>query len=516
MSLLLLKKQKGSTLIEIIGALAITAGLILAIASSDNDKFNSIKEQNAANLQGRFAIAASLFVRSNYAAVLAGSTATTPYKITTTQLMPTYTPGQAFLDGVNTYKQQACVLILQPSPNQLVGLLVTEAGSAIPDKSLSYIASQTGPSGGYIDSTLPLTAKGVHGGWSIPLASYIGPTCSGTTTTSGHLANAIFFDNNTVIKNFAYRNQVGGHSEANTFSTPIIFTPSASVSSGASCTSYAFGATASDSTGALFSCKGSPLAWAPAGTIASGEWSDPVSAVSALGTCNAGNAGYTKATADGFGLYSAYTCNGTSWNPAFADNYGEYPAAYITKRDATAATIQQMQSNWSVDSFCNKDSFYDYGGGILWGAGKNGAQSVCSKHAASDVHTYARRSGTYAFGDPVGSLAALNAITSDPVGFVRIPLDVKYPYMWNGSSWVVLDIEGFTVNGGTNIKNIVTATCAGASCVTTATCAAPYANISQGICSGDSQGLGSLSGSAWVCTANANASAGAMSTAYCN
>jgi hypothetical protein len=46
--------------------------------------------------------------------------------------------------------------------------------------------------------------------------------------------------------------------------------------------------------------------------------------------------------------------------------------------------------------------------------------------------------GTYFYGDPVANLAVLTALstTGIPPGMMRVTLDTRIPYLWNGTSWL--------------------------------------------------------------------------------
>jgi type II secretory pathway pseudopilin PulG len=64
--------------------------------------------------------------------------------------------------------------------------------------------------------------------------------------------------------------------------------------------------------------------------------------------------------------------------------------------------------------------------------------------------------GTYFYGDPVASVAALPA-TDAPVGKMRLAKDTQIPYMWNGTSWLPL-------NAGAWLEIAATTTAALTSC----------------------------------------------------
>lgn len=52
--------------------------------------------------------------------------------------------------------------------------------------------------------------------------------------------------------------------------------------------------------------------------------------------------------------------------------------------------------------------------------------------------------GTYYYGDPVSSVAALPA-SGAPVGMMRITTDTQIPYLWNGSAWQPLNAGAWLV-----------------------------------------------------------------------
>lgn len=54
--------------------------------------------------------------------------------------------------------------------------------------------------------------------------------------------------------------------------------------------------------------------------------------------------------------------------------------------------------------------------------------------------------GTYFYGDPVASVAALPA-SGAPAGMMRVAKDSQVPYLWNGSAWLPLNAGAWLVVG---------------------------------------------------------------------
>lgn len=226
------------------------------------DRFSDDTKNTLTASQTRtFGEAVKAYVKTNYSAVMAVATATTPAMIDVPTLIAAGNLTAGFLT-TNAFGQSQCALILQPSANKLQVMVVTEGGTAIDDVSLGGIASIIGGSGGGIYSTATSTIKGAVGGWSIATSTFSGLVnnqakhCDGTagnvTLTAGHPAMALWFENGDTSSAFLARDAVPGRPELNQMNTPLVMASVQTV--GAAC---AAGAIARDSTGLILSCQNS-------------------------------------------------------------------------------------------------------------------------------------------------------------------------------------------------------------------------------------------------------------------
>jgi type II secretory pathway pseudopilin PulG len=158
--------------------------------------------------------AASQYIKDNYAAVLAASSASAPAVITVAMLRNTsYLPAN-FADQ-NAYGQDYSILALKPTANKLQTLIVTRNGETIKDLYLIDIAKQIGAQGGYVASSNTAVANGSFGGWSTALAPY------GVAPGAGHLATALFFQDGGLVNDYLYRSAVPGQPNLNKMNTDI-------------------------------------------------------------------------------------------------------------------------------------------------------------------------------------------------------------------------------------------------------------------------------------------------------
>lgn len=158
--------------------------------------------------------AAAKYIKDNYASVVSVATSTSPATISVTMLRNTgYLP--ASFSDQNTYGQTYTVRALEPTPNKLETLVVTQSGETIAEMSLLEISRLIGARGGYISKSSSSMATGTMGGWQVSLASY------GVSPGAGHLATALFFDDGSVVNDYLYRNAVPGQPEVNRMNTSI-------------------------------------------------------------------------------------------------------------------------------------------------------------------------------------------------------------------------------------------------------------------------------------------------------
>lgn len=208
-------RQIGSTLIEVLLATVVMgSGLTAAyqwMSRSQEETNLTITAQHHKMVND----AATEYVRDNLATVMAGATATTPYKITVAMLI---TGGKlpSGYSAVNNYGQTQCVLVLEPSPNTPVILTVSEGGTALSDYQLAKVVNEVGASGGGIYASTPTQATGARGAWKLDttttpkLTDFLGTNCSGTTAGAGHLATSTFYTSSSATSRYLYKSNDPG------------------------------------------------------------------------------------------------------------------------------------------------------------------------------------------------------------------------------------------------------------------------------------------------------------------
>lgn len=339
-----MKKQAGVTLIEIVIALGIMSAVVAGTAALIDRSAEDTRGAVAAQHLRTIGDAANVYIKDNYTAVMANATPTTPALIRVSDLIAGgYL--QAGFSMTNTYNQNACVLVLEPTANNLTALVITEGGTALDDLTLGGLAGITGAAGGGVYTSATTTVRGAMGGWSLPIGNYananhLGQKCDGTagvaTLAVGHPAMALWFANGDSTAGFLYRDAVPGRPELNQMNTPIIM--SSVQTAGTACTA---GAIARDVSGALLSCDVGTLQWKVAG--GSQYWQDPVANFASLPVCNAAALNHTRVAQTptvGAGP-RAYTCNGASWLALAVDNSGNLtvPGALTVTGTATAGNV---------------------------------------------------------------------------------------------------------------------------------------------------------------------------------
>lgn len=206
--------QRGFGALEMLIVLAIS---MLAITAGANVYMRHLDRQSnlvAGEHMNLVAEAATTYIKDHYAAVLAVATPAAPAVITVAMLRATGHLPAGFSDE-NAYGQGYSVLALEPRPDELETLIVTQNGETISDIYLIEIAKQMGAKGGYIASTNTATAMGSFGGWSMSLAPY------GVAPGAGHLASALFFEHGALVNDYLYRSAVPGHAQLNKMNTSI-------------------------------------------------------------------------------------------------------------------------------------------------------------------------------------------------------------------------------------------------------------------------------------------------------
>jgi len=155
--------QSGFTLIEITLAIALMSGVLVGLSWLANQYTGTIKKQAAAQYMINWKEAANKYIKNNSAMIMAGSNASSPYMVATTDLISAglLSAGTAPL---NPYSQTVCAKILQPSPGVLTGLIITNGGQTLGDGDAIDVAASIGTDGGYTAAATPTTASGSDGG----------------------------------------------------------------------------------------------------------------------------------------------------------------------------------------------------------------------------------------------------------------------------------------------------------------------------------------------------------------
>lgn len=301
-------KEKGFTLLEVLGAIVITSMLTVPFIQMANNGSKQTKDTATAQHLKMVMDASARYVQDNAAIIQSNATATTPAVVTVDMLVNTNYLSPAFKD-TNPYGQTTQVEILQPSAGNLDTKVITIGGITIPDTQGPGIAAKVGAAGGFTPSSAPDTAKGSYGGWTETLAN-------NTKPGAGHLVGLLYFSNGQLITDFLHRHSVAGHPEANAMYTPLHMKALATedtsdaLCSVADATSY--GRIAADATGAVLSCQSG--VWKKQG---SSYWKDPVNTFTALPTTDPiGTVRMTTDTGRGF------MWNGTAWTPLGLDQNG--------------------------------------------------------------------------------------------------------------------------------------------------------------------------------------------------
>lgn len=336
-----MKFQKGVTLLEMLVALSIMAAIAAGVTALIDQSAKDTKAAVTATHVRAVGEAANKYIRDNYSGLTGSATATTPALIRISDLIA----GGYLTTGFSTTnprRQSTCVLVLEPTSNNLVSLLVTEGGDTIDDLTLGQIASMVGGAGGGVYSTDTTKVRGAMGGYSLAIgnfanANHLGQKCDGTGGTisfaKGHPMMALWFADGAAVSATLYRNSVPGNPSLNTMNTPILMGASTVQTAGNACTST--GAIGRDANGAVLSCVSGT--WKSA---ASAYWGDPVANFASLPACNAATANQTRVVATpsvGSGR-RAYTCNGGgTWDPLGTDNNGNITiAGRLTANDTLA------------------------------------------------------------------------------------------------------------------------------------------------------------------------------------
>lgn len=347
------RRQYGVTLVELLIALsvfgALAAGVSRLVQSATEDTQVSVAALHAKTVGD----AAQAYIRENYLSVMLVASPTAPALVRVADLIAEgYLPSG--FSNVNAKGQATCVVVLQPSPAKLQGLVITEGGEAFDDLMLGQLASTIGGSGGGIYSSSPSVVRGAQGGYEVAIGAFgnvnhLSQRCDGSSGAisfaPGHPAVALWFGDALSPSPTLYRDEVPSDPALNTMNTPILFGVSTVVVEGQACPTR--GALARDSIGGVLACEAD--VWKKAGST---YWRDPVAILGALGVCDAPSRGHTRVVltpAVGAGP-RAYTCDGTgTWAALGVDDNGSI------RVDGTA-TINRLAGTLEIGEVAVKDT----------------------------------------------------------------------------------------------------------------------------------------------------------------
>lgn len=342
--------QRGFSLLELVVAIAIMGGVmagVTALISRAQDDTNAAVTGLHLKTVGE---AANEYIKDNYAAITGIATATTPVLIRVSDLIAGghLTAGYSV---TNPRNQNTCVLVLEPTANNLTGLVITEGGDTVDDLTLGQVAATIGGAGGGVYSTAPSTVRGAMGGWSFAAgafanANHLGMRCDGVTAgpvsfSAGHPAMALWFADGASVSATLYRDAVPGNPALNTMNTPIIMGAGTVQTVNGACTNL--GAMGRDATGKVLMCDGAN--WKQQG---SAFWGDPVANFASLPACNAASINVTRIVAApsvGSGR-RAYTCNGAgTWEPLGVNDAGHLNVPGNLTTNGRLTTNEYVQVN---------------------------------------------------------------------------------------------------------------------------------------------------------------------------
>lgn len=255
------QRQTGITLLEVLLSLTIIAAALGGLNAISDRYADNTQVALAASQERALGEAAKAYIKDNYSAVMAVSTATAPALIEVATLITAGNLPTGF-SNTNAYGQSMCALVLQPTASRLQAMVVSEGGTTIDDLSLGSLASMVGGSGGGVYALDAATIRGAIGGWAIPTATFhnlannVGRKCDGTAgrvqVATGRPVMSLWFENGDTTSAFLARDAVPGRPELNAMNTPIVM--NSVQTPGNACATV--GAIAQDGAGGIVSCQG--------------------------------------------------------------------------------------------------------------------------------------------------------------------------------------------------------------------------------------------------------------------
>lgn len=314
--------QSGITLVESIATLGIFSVAAASIFFGSGQYAHDTRLARATEHMKIFSEAASSYINDNRALMVDQADSTNLILLSVDTLKSSgYLPSG--FSKTNGLGQHICAIVMEPTPNRIQTLVVTEGGETLDDVSLSSFSAQIGNAGGAIFNLDPTYIVGSGNSWRIPVSLYDNKTNTLNTKCDGTPGRVRLFpgkplsmnwseSNINTDQNYLFRTQVPGNPEANRMETNLSIGGNTlsglqTVTVGASCgAGVNDGEVASSSNGGVVSCVGGK--WAGAGIA---YWAGAVDNFSLLPACNASAIGQTRRTNDNFGVY---VCTGTHWD----------------------------------------------------------------------------------------------------------------------------------------------------------------------------------------------------------
>lgn len=215
------RHQAGLTLVEAVAAIS----LVLATIPIMLTVFNALEGDREAKVAGesldRVRLAAREYILDNYSSLASSTTATTSEEIDFSDLESGGYLPDGFEDR-NVWDQEYGIYVLQPDPDRLQGLILTEGGRShdpndpdFGEQQVPEAASYLGAMGGYVPtgSISGESSDEVRGGlgtWVVDL----GPTDI-ASPGAGHLGALVYFESGQEAHDVLYRRAVPGQPELN-------------------------------------------------------------------------------------------------------------------------------------------------------------------------------------------------------------------------------------------------------------------------------------------------------------
>jgi hypothetical protein len=400
MSAMKKSRQRGISIIETTGALAIGTLMMIGLTQMIDNSLEDSKGQQAANYHSQVVAAARRYIPAHYTGLVADSASGKPATISLGQLSSDKLLPAGF-GPTNAYQQRTCVLVRQRpvtvvgAPVQLDALVVTYGGDKI--KGIGAVAANAGAGSGYIRSDSTATARGAS--WQLTgadLAAYQGQPCNDDGTvnvlTGGagdadHLVSQIFFDGQPTA-DFLYRGKTGDPT-ANQMNVPIgMGGDAANVVSDTPCSTNAVAVTPA---GKLASCVLQPSGTRQWKLVESeSSWKPPVDNYAALPpTDKRGDVRMTLDSGRGF-MY-----DGVSWIALAVDQNDNFrvPNDIIVGNDLTVerGNVRTIVGDISAAKNVHADGNVDAKGDVSAGWKVAGKHVIASQYLESETISLANR-----------------------------------------------------------------------------------------------------------------------------